>query len=92
MTTMTPATNDTTVKLTKSSVVKAMAKAGIKGEVTGRGAAFQVELPDEAALDAFQATITSELPGYRTGYGSWVLRPGYVSSGDWNDRSARCHY
>jgi len=85
-------TNETAVKLTKSSVAKAMKAAGISGEVTGRGAAFQVELPDEAALDAFQATVTKALPGYRTGYGSWVLRPGYESSGDWNDRSAPCHY
>jgi hypothetical protein len=35
---------------------------------------------------------TGNWGGYQTGYKSWVLCPGYVSSGDWNDKSSRCHY
>lgn len=30
--------------------------------------------------------------GYYTGYGSLVLQNNYQSSGDWNDRTSRCHY
>ena len=35
---------------------------------------------------------TGNWGGYQTGYMSWVLCPGYVSSGDWNDKSSPCHY
>jgi len=85
-------TNETAVKLTKSSVAKAMKAAGIVGEFSGAGSSFEVELADDEAHEAFCAKVTNALGGYRTGYGAWVLRPGYVSSGDWNDRTARCHY
>lgn len=30
--------------------------------------------------------------GYKTGYGAWVLQEGYVSKGDWNDKSSAHHY
>lgn len=30
--------------------------------------------------------------GYKTGYGAWVLQEGYVSKGDFNDKSSAWHY
>ena len=50
-----------------------------------------VELADEETMNAFQEKVV-KAGGYKTGYGAWVLRPGYVSQGDWNDRTSRCHY
>jgi len=35
---------------------------------------------------------TGNWGGYQTGYKSWVLSPGYQSTGDWNDKSSPCHY
>lgn len=44
----------------------------------------------EAAMDEVSALLG--WGGYRTGYGSWVLSAGRAVSGDWNDRTAACHY
>ena len=77
--------------MTKRQVVAAMKKASIEGEVTGSGQAWEVELADEETMNAVQEKVV-KAGGYKTGYGAWVLRPGYVSQGDWNDRTSRCHY
>jgi len=68
-----------------------MRAAEIVGELRGSGSSWEVELADEATVDVFCARVTP-VGGYRTGYGAWVLRPNYQTSGDWNDRSSRCHY
>lgn len=77
--------------MTKSQVVKAMAQHGIQGQVRGAGRDWEVELPSEEEKADFQANV-AEVGGFKTGYGSWILRPGYQCQGDWNDRSSRCHY
>jgi len=77
--------------LTKRQVVSAMRKAGIVGEVRGRGSAWEVELPDERAKNAFQKHVT-RVGGFKTGYGAWILRPGYKSMGEWGDPGSRWHY
>ena len=65
--------------MTKREVLRRMAAAGITGEVTGKADAWEVELPDDAAKDVFLAKVC-DAGGYRTGYGAWVLRPGYKVS------------
>jgi hypothetical protein len=37
------------------------------------------DAPDDAAKDAFFANVC-DAGGFRTGYGAWVLRPGYKVS------------
>jgi hypothetical protein len=75
---------------TASQVRAAIAASGIPGEVRGRGRSWEIELPtDEDAL-AFEPIAT--VGGFRTGYGAWILRPGYQDKGDWNDRTSRWHY
>lgn len=39
--------------------------------------------------------LTEAFPGvggFRTGYGAWVMRTGYTSTGDWNDPCSAHHY
>lgn len=80
-----------TETLTKSKVEKLMRDNGVRGEVRGRGRDFEVELPNEHNKKKFGKHV-AKLGGYKTGYGGWVLRPGYTASGDWNDKSSRHHY
>ena len=77
--------------MTRRQVIAKMKKAGIEGEVTGAGKVWEVELKDEATMKRFCAAVEA-LGGYRTGYGSWILRPGYKPMGDWNDKSSQWHY
>lgn len=77
--------------MTRKQLLKAMEKAGVIGAVTGAGRVWEVELADEETMQKFCATVCA-LGGYRTGYGSWILRPGYEGNGDWNDKSSRWHY
>ncbi len=39
----------------------------------------------------FQRNVAT-VGGYKTGWGGWVLKPGYKSKGDWSDKSSRWHY
>jgi 4-aminobutyrate aminotransferase-like enzyme len=84
--------------LTKRQVVAAMKKAGIVAEVRGAGRNWEVELPAKAnrqsndrLLRKFQKNVAL-VGGFTTGYGAWILRPGYVDKGDWNDKSSAWHY
>ena len=45
----------------------------------------------EAARDAACAALPG-WGGFSTGYGSWVLRPGYEAAGDWDDAASVHHY
>ena len=50
---------------------------------------------DYDATEAAAAEVTALLGwgGYRSGYGSWVLRAGYtVDAADYCDTAASCHY
>jgi hypothetical protein len=69
-------------------------KLGIQGEVSGRGANWEVEVPDEKAKKKLEKALPLGvgLGGYRTGYGGWVLSPSYKSMGEFNDPSSRHHY
>lgn len=75
----------------KRELKAAMTKTGIAGDVRGTNNDWEVELTDEETKDAFQSSI-ADLGGFRTGSGSWILRPNYQGSGDWNNTSSRCHY
>lgn len=77
--------------ITKRQVAAAMKANGIEGELTGRGAAWEVELADDKTMRKF-CRLVAKVGGYKTGYGAWVLRPGYVSAGDFNDKTSRHHY
>lgn len=79
---------------TKRHVEALLAQLGIEGKVSGAGARWEVELPDERAKNKFMKAAPKDagIGGYRTGYGAWVLSPGYQSKGDWNDPSSRWHY
>ena len=77
--------------MTKREVAKRMAAAGIAGE-TGSGRAWEVELADEATMEAFCRDVIPT-GGYRTGYGGWVLRPGYkIGDCDYSNPASRMHY
>jgi len=57
----------------------------------------EVELKGDRKASRFLALVRTKNPGggwggFKTGYGSWILRPGYQSTGDWNDKSSPCHY
>lgn len=84
--------NPTTV--TKSQVKKLLAQYKIPGQLSGKGSDWTLELPDEKAHKLWNRTAgkSVKVGGYRSGFGSWVLSPGYQSRGDWNDPSSRCHY
>ncbi len=75
----------------KHEVVKAMKAAGLLGTVTGKGERWEVELPDVASMREFTSKVV-KVGGFKTGYGSYMLRPGYLALGDWNDSSSRNHY
>lgn len=81
-------------KMTKRQLVALMRKHNIKGEVSGSGLRWEVEVPDERAKKALEKVMPDgvALGGYRSGHGSWVLNPNYKSMGDWNDPSSRHHY
>jgi len=75
----------------KSQVQKLLQDKGIPGEVRGSGANWEVELPDEKAQKAFSKLVPG-VGGYKTGYGAWIMKPGYKDRGDPNDPSSRHHY
>jgi hypothetical protein len=80
---------------TKVQVQKLLKQHGIEGKVSGSGSNWEVELPNEKAKDAFFKVLPrgAGVGGYRTGYGGWVLRPGYkVDEVDYNNPSSRHHY
>jgi len=80
--------------MTKTQIIKALATHGISAEVTGAGQNWEVELPNEEAKDLFFEKIAeANVGGYKTGYGAWVLRPGYKSDPfDFNHPASRHHY
>ena len=77
--------------MTKTQVIKAMKAAGIKGEVRGRGEAWEVTLDNDKVMRAFGRKVANA-GGFKTGWGGWILRPNYRDNGDWNDRASRHHY
>ena len=77
--------------MTRRQVIAKMKKAGIEGTVTGAGKLWEVELTTDRLMRKFQKLVTS-VGGYMTGYGAWILSPGYVSKGDWNDKASAWHY
>jgi hypothetical protein len=76
---------------TKRQIEAAMKANSIPGELSGRGENWEVQLADDKTMRKFCRTVAN-VGGYKTGYGAWVLRPGYTSNGDWNDRTSRHHY
>ena len=77
--------------MTRRQIVAKMKKFDVTGEVTGAGKVWEVELPDEKTMKKFCACIIA-VGGYSTGYGSWILSPGYMDKGNWNDKSSQWHY
>lgn len=77
--------------MTRAKVRKAMEAAGIKGQVSGHGVNWEVELADEETKDRFTAEV-APAGGYRTGCGAWVLQADYQDRGDYNDRTSLWHY
>jgi hypothetical protein len=64
----------------------------IPGTLSGSGVNWEVEVPDEAAMKAFQKNVT-RVGGYRCGWGAWVLRPGHQTDDiDFNNPASRHHY
>ena len=77
--------------LTLRQVKSLMQKHNLPGELSGRGANWELEVPNERAKKVVEKVIPG-LGGYRSGHGSWVLSQTYQSKGDWNDPSSRHHY
>lgn len=64
---------------------------------------IEVFVPDDDSLRRADYEKTEEIMhravktlhwgGFKTGYGSWILRRDYASDmGDWNDKSSKWHY
>lgn len=51
----------------------------------------EIEVVDEKAHRK-AAKILGSGAGYKTGYGSWVMRPGYRGKGDYMDKGSAWHY
>lgn len=77
--------------LTKTQIKKLMTEFDINGDLSGKGEAWEVELPDEKTMRKFVKKI-AQAGGYQTGYGGWVLRPGYVGRGDFMNPGSDWHY
>ena len=77
--------------LTRRQVAAKMKAVNIDGELRGAGKTWEVELKDEKTMKRFCAAVQN-LGGYKTGYGAWILSPGYVDKGDWNDKTSAWHY
>ena len=88
---MSAAPDRSCARLTKRQIAAALKRHGIAGTVSGSGSAWEVELQDGKAKNAFQKKVCLA-GGFKTGYGGWVLKPRYTSQGDWNDPSSRWHY
>lgn len=82
---------------TKRQIKSLMLRNKVPGSLSGRGEAWEVELPDDKAKKMFERLVEKPLGisvgGYRTGFGGWVLRPGYKTDGlDYNNPASRHHY
>jgi hypothetical protein len=83
------------MNLTKRQIQNIVTENEISAEVRGAGKNWEIELTDDAQHERFckaVETVADNFGGFRTGYGAWILRPGYESKGDWNDSSSRWHY
>jgi len=67
-----------------------LAAASIPAEVRGKGADYEVEV--DAKHVSKVRKLLGAMGGYKTGYGAYVLRHGYKSPGDYNNRASRWHY
>lgn len=91
-------------KVNKGVVKRALAKAGIKAEISGSGNDTEVEVSGKdhkkamKVLDALYAPKKGEKRtvawgGYKTGWGGWVLRPGYqIDPHDYSSPYSKHHY
>jgi hypothetical protein len=61
-------------------------------ELTGAATNWQLEVYAEYGSSEQVYKLFPGVGGYTTGYGSVVLKPGYKSKGDWNDKSSAWHY
>ena len=64
--------------MTKTQVSKLMSAAGITGNLTGTRQDWEVELSSDSMKQRFRRSVC-KLGGFKTGYGSWILRPNYIS-------------
>ena len=81
--------------LSKMQVQKLLKQHKIPGKLSGSGRNWEVELPDEKMEKKFMKVYPSEIHGYKTGYGAWVMKPGknsHPDNADYNDPSSRHHY
>jgi len=68
--------------MTKSQVIRKMNEVGIKGQVSGKGQDFTVEVN---AKDAAKfRRLVAKLSGFKTGYGAWVFNSQFTPSADDN--------
>ena len=77
--------------MTKRTVIAAMKKHNIEGEVSGAGKSFRVELKDTKTMRKF-CRLVANLGGVKYDDGSWCLRSDYVDRGDPCDPTSAHHY
>lgn len=75
--------------LTKRQVASILKRENITAELRGAGKNWEIELVGKA-VKQFEKFVLAG--GFKTGYGAWILSPGYVAAGDWNDKSSIWHY
>jgi hypothetical protein len=69
------------------SLVKKLEAAGLEVVSHGRNSVEFVGDSDKAS-----EVLGPDWGGFMSGYGSWCYSKGYVSKGDWNDKSSAWHY
>lgn len=81
---------------TKVQIKKILADNKIKGELSGRGLNWEVELPNEFNHRKFSTAFRKQgfvgVGGFKTGCGTWILRPGYEGNGEYGDKGSKWHY
>lgn len=76
--------------LTVRAVQTLQRKHRLPGEIRGRGRDWEWEVADEREMKLV-SKVLPDLGGYRTGWGAWILRPGYTDKGEWGDPSSQWH-
>lgn len=90
--------------MTPRQIIKELTEAGISLEGLKIENRDEIEIyfvdqygdTDTDKVDAKHTEIIISLPefggGFYTGYKSFIAQRGYVSLGDWNDKSSSSHY
>jgi hypothetical protein len=84
------------MNMTARKMMKTLKQAGVETQ--------HIQIDDQDSIEVWTGDAESsetlkqrvisilKVGGFKTGYGSWILREDYQSPGDWNDKASRWHY